>query len=40
MIRNKDELLEWIDKIKNSDKIVIVEGKEDKAALKLSLIHI
>lgn len=27
------ELLDWIDKIMNSDKIIIVEGKEDKAAL-------
>ena len=29
-----EELLEWIEKIRDSDKIVIVEGKEDKAALK------
>ena len=28
------ELLNWIEKIKDSDKILIVEGKEDKAALK------
>jgi len=34
MQETTNELLEWIDKIKNSDKIVIVEGKEDKAALK------
>ncbi|MEA2037827.1 MAG: toprim domain-containing protein [Nanoarchaeota archaeon] len=29
-----DELLELIDKVKSSDNLVIVEGKEDKAALK------
>ena len=29
-----NELLEWIEKIKASDKIVIVEGEEDIAALK------
>lgn len=27
------ELLGWIDKIINSEKIIIVEGKEDRAAL-------
>jgi len=34
MQKPTEELLEWIDKIKNSDKIVIVEGREDKAALQ------
>jgi len=34
MKEETQQLLEWIDKIKDSDKIVIVEGKEDKAALK------
>ena len=29
-----DELLEWTEKIGNSDQIVVVEGKEDKEALK------
>lgn len=29
-----EEIIDWIEKIKNSDKIIIVEGKEDKAALK------
>jgi len=33
-MNDKEELLEWIDKIKESDKIVIVEGREDKAALR------
>jgi len=33
-MKNPEELLEWIEIIKDSDKIVIVEGKEDKAALK------
>lgn len=28
------ELLEWVEKIKNSGKLIIVEGKEDKAALR------
>lgn len=28
------ELLEWIETIKTSDKIVIVEGKEDRKALQ------
>ncbi len=34
MQKPTEELLEWIEKIKDSGKIVIVEGKEDKAALK------
>jgi len=34
MKETTNELLDWIDKIKTSDKIIIVEGKEDKAALK------
>ena len=35
------ELLDWIETIKDSDKIIIVEGKEDKAALKrLGLTHV
>lgn len=29
-----EELTQWIEKVKTSDKIIIVEGKEDKAALK------
>lgn len=35
------ELLNWIDKIKDSDKIIIVEGKEDKSALnKLDITNV
>ena len=34
MKETTEELLDWIDKIKDSDIVVIVEGKEDKAALK------
>ncbi len=33
-MKNQEELLEWIETIKTSDKIIIVEGKKDKAALK------
>ena len=41
MQEKTDELLGWIDKIKDSDKIIIVEGKEDKAALnRLGIINI
>ncbi len=40
-MKNSDELLEWIEKIKDSDKIVTVEGKEDKKALeRLGIINI
>ena len=34
MQQTTEDLLEWIEKIKDSDKIVLVEGKEDKAALE------
>lgn len=41
MKETTEELLDWIDKIRNSDKIVIVEGKEDKKALeKLGITNI
>jgi len=33
-MKQTEELLDWIDKIKNSDKLIVVEGKEDKAALR------
>ncbi len=36
-----EELSVWVDKIRYSDKIVIVEGKEDKAALRrLGIINV
>lgn len=35
------ELNEWIQKLKKSDKLIIVEGKKDKAALnKLGIINV
>lgn len=41
MQKNAEELLEWIDKIIDSDKIVVVEGREDKTALqKLGITNI
>lgn len=41
MKETTDKLLEWIETIKDSDKIVIVEGKEDKKALqKLGIMNI
>jgi 5S rRNA maturation endonuclease (ribonuclease M5) len=33
-MKEAEELIQWIEKIKTSDKILIVEGKEDKAALR------
>jgi len=33
MKETTNELLDWIETIKDSDKIIIVEGKEDKKAL-------
>lgn len=30
---NKKEMLDWLDKLKSSDKLIIVEGIKDKAAL-------
>ena len=36
-----EELLGWIEKIKESDKLIIVEGKEDKKALSnLGLMNV
>ena len=36
-----DELLFWIERIKDSDKVVVVEGKEDKASLKrLGIVNV
>ena len=36
-----DELSEWMNKLRDSDKIIVVEGKEDKAALRrLGLINV
>ncbi|MBW2975550.1 toprim domain-containing protein [Candidatus Woesearchaeota archaeon] len=33
MAKNPGELMDWIERIRSSDQIVVVEGKEDKAAL-------
>ncbi len=33
-MEEKVNLLEWIERIRDSDKIVVVEGKEDRAALR------
>ncbi|MBW2988992.1 toprim domain-containing protein [Candidatus Woesearchaeota archaeon] len=33
-MKHKKELLEWIEKLRDSDRIILVEGKKDKAALR------
>ena len=33
-MKKPEELLEWIEKLKESDAVIIVEGKEDRAALE------
>jgi len=41
MQKEAEELLEWIEKLKEEGKLIIVEGKEDKRALgNLGLVNV